>query len=228
MAIINIGQSETQGLLLGLSTDTKPANPTSGMFFLELDTGKQYNVVGGVWTQILNSSYATPASLPNMANYAASSHTHTIANVTGLQGAIDGKQPTGSYLVAADIAGKANVASPAFTGSFGYAAGQGGSVVQATNKTTGVTLNKICGQITMNGAALAAAAEVAFTLTNSFISATDVLIVNIQSVGTVGAYLVSVGAVGNGSCSITVSNASAGSLSQALVINFVVIKAVNS
>lgn len=31
---------------------------------------------------------------------AASSHTHTIANVTGLQAALDGKQPVGSYLTA--------------------------------------------------------------------------------------------------------------------------------
>jgi hypothetical protein len=114
------------------------------------------------------------------------------------------------------------------TAGIGYATGAGGTVTQATSKSTGVTLNKISGQITMNGAALAAAAEVAFTLTNSTIAATDVVIVNIQSVGTAGAYLVSVGAVANGSCSITVSNASAGSLSQAIVLNFAVIKSVSN
>ncbi len=106
--------------------------------------------------------------------------------------------------------------------------GIGGVVTQNANKTTAVTLNKLSGQITMNGAALAAAAEVAFTLNNSTIAATDVVIVNVQSVGTAGAYLVSVGAVANGSCSITVSNASAASLSQAIVLNFAVIKAVNN
>lgn len=110
----------------------------------------------------------------------------------------------------------------------GYTSGAGGTVTQQTNKTTGVTLNKICGQITMNGAALAAAAEVAFTLTNNTIAATDVVVVNIQSVGTAGAYFVTVGAVANGSCSITVGNCSAGSLSQALVLNFVVIKSVSA
>lgn len=117
-------------------------------------------------------------------------------------------------------------AVPLFTNGFGYTTGAGGTVTQATSKTTAVTLNKITGRITMNGAALAAGAEAAFTLTNSTISATDVIIVNIQSVGTAGAYLVSVGAVANGSCSITVSNASAGSLSQAVVLNFAVIKSV--
>jgi hypothetical protein len=114
------------------------------------------------------------------------------------------------------------------TAGIGYATGAGGTVTQSTSKSTGVTLNKISGQITMNGAALAAAAEVAFTLTNSTIAATDVVIVNVQSVGTAGSYLVSVGAVANGSCSITVSNASAGSLSQAIVLNFAVIKSVSN
>lgn len=104
--------------------------------------------------------------------------------------------------------------------------GTGGTVTQATNKTTGVTLNKQYGRITMNGAALAAAAEVAFTLTNSFIAATDVIIVNIQSVGTAGSYFVTVGAVAAGSCSITIGNASAGSLSQAIVLNYAIIKSV--
>lgn len=104
--------------------------------------------------------------------------------------------------------------------------GLGGTVTQATSKTTAVTLNKQYGRITMNGAALAAAAEVAFTLTNSTIAATDVIIVNIQSVGTAGSYFVTVGAVAAGSCSITLGNTSAASLSQAVVLNFAVIKSV--
>lgn len=123
---------------------------------------------------------------------------------------------------------KANLSGATFTGSIGYASGVGGTVTQATNKSTGVTLNKQCGQITMNGAALAAAAEVAFTLTNNTIASTDVVIVNVQSVGTAGAYFVTVGAVGNGSCSITVGNASTGSLSQAIVLNFCILKGVNN
>jgi len=114
------------------------------------------------------------------------------------------------------------------TTAFGYTTGAGGAVTQATSKATAVTLNKLCGAITMNGAALAAAAEVAFTLTNSTIAARDVVIVNIASVGTAGAYFVCVGAVAAGSCSITLGNCSAGSLSQALVLNFAVIKAVNA
>jgi hypothetical protein len=110
---------------------------------------------------------------------------------------------------------------------FGYvgSASVGGAVTQLTNKSTGVTLNKICGQITMNNAALAAATAVAFTLTNSLIQATDTVIVNIASGGTVGAYTVSVAAVGTGSCSFVLKNESAGPLSEAVVLGFAVIKA---
>ena len=141
------------------------------------------------------------------------------SRVTNLESDLAAKSP---------IANAAHTGTLTTTGSLGYATGAGGTVTQATNKTTAVTLNKISGQITMNGAALAAAAEVAFTLTNSTIAATDVVIINVQSVGTAGAYLVSVGAVAAGSCSITVSNASAGSLSQAIILNFAVIKSVNN
>lgn len=111
---------------------------------------------------------------------------------------------------------------------FGYGTGAGGSVTQLTNKSTGVTLSKATGQITMNNAALAAAAEAVFTVTNSFVGINDVIIVNIASVGTSGAYVVSVSAVAAGSFDITISNVSAGSLSEAVVLNFAVIKSVAS
>jgi hypothetical protein len=113
------------------------------------------------------------------------------------------------------------------TGKFGYSSG-GGTVTQASNKTTAVTLNAKSGAITMNNAALADDATAAFTLTNSFIAATDVLIVNVASVGTAGGYQLTVGAVAAGSCSISVMNVSGGALSQAIVLNFVVIKGVTS
>tara|TARA_Y100000114_G_scaffold45125_1_gene40787 strand:- start:7359 stop:9227 length:1869 start_codon:yes stop_codon:yes gene_type:complete len=112
--------------------------------------------------------------------------------------------------------------------TLGYKAGSGGTVTQSSSKTTGVTLNKINGEIVMNGAALADDATAAFTLTNSTIAATDVVIVNVASVGTAGAYQVTVGAVAAGSCSISVLNVSGGSLSEAIKLNFAVIKAVAS
>jgi hypothetical protein len=110
----------------------------------------------------------------------------------------------------------------------GYATGAGGVVTQATDKSTGVTLNTLCGRITMNAAALAAAAEVSFTLTNSFIAATDVLIVNVASGATAATYTATIDAVAAGSARITVGNYSTSSQSEAVVLNFVVINAVIS
>ena len=108
----------------------------------------------------------------------------------------------------------------------GYSTGTGGTVTQATDKSTGVTLNKRCGQITMNAASLAAAAEVSFTLTNSVIAATDVIMVSIASGATAGAYSVQCDATAAGSCRISVGNRNTGSLGEAIVLNFVVIKSV--
>jgi hypothetical protein len=113
-----------------------------------------------------------------------------------------------------------------YTNAFGYTTGAGGTVTQASSKSTGVTLNVPSGQITMNNAALAAAAEVSFTLTNSTIAATDVVMVSIASGATAGAYSVQCDATAAGSCRISVGNRNAGSLGEAIVLNFVVIKSV--
>jgi len=113
------------------------------------------------------------------------------------------------------------------TTALGYETGVGGAETQLTSKSTGVTLDKICGTITMNNASLAHQESVSFTLTNSTIAATDLVVVNVKSGGTAGAYLVSVGAVAAGSCSITLFNAqTSGNLSEAVVLSFAVIKAV--
>ncbi len=61
------------------------------------------------------------------------------------------------------------------TAGVGYATGAGGTVAQSSSKSTGVTLDKTTGTITMNAAALGAATAVTFTLTNSTIAATDVV-----------------------------------------------------
>ena len=113
------------------------------------------------------------------------------------------------------------------TGKFGYSTG-GGTVTQTTNKTTAVTLNAKSGQITMNNASMSSNTTAGFTLTNSFIAATDVVIVNIASGATADGYILTVDAVAAGSCRISVRHNSGGALSEALVLNFVVIKGVTS
>ena len=119
-------------------------------------------------------------------------------------------------------------ADPEFTTCYasqeiGYSTAAQGSVTQATDKSTGVTLNKSAGQITMNGAALAGNTAVTFTLTNSLISAKDVIILNVGSVGTAAAYTCYVSSLAAGSAVLALRNLTAGSLSEAVVINFAVI-----
>lgn len=105
-------------------------------------------------------------------------------------------------------------------GPFGYGNGAGGTVTQATNKGTGVTLNKPSGQITLNNAALAANTVVTFTLTNSFITTSSSIEYTIVSGATAGAYIIYTSSLASGSAVISVWNRTAGSLSEAVVFNF--------
>jgi hypothetical protein len=125
------------------------------------------------------------------------------------------------------VTAASSIRSTSASAGVGYATGAGGVVTQLTDKSTAVTLNAICGTITMDAATLAHQSAVSFTLTNSAIAATDVVAVSVKSGGTAGAYLVSAGAVAAGSCSITLFNCqTAGNLSEAVVLSFAVIKAV--
>ena len=109
------------------------------------------------------------------------------------------------------------------TEEIGYAAAAQGTVTQATNKGTGVTLNKSAGKITMNAASLAGGAAVTFTLTNSNISANDVVIVNVSGGGTAGAYWPYVSSMAAGSAVIGLWNSTAAPLAEAVVLNYAII-----
>lgn len=107
----------------------------------------------------------------------------------------------------------------------GYGTGSGGTVTQATNKSTAVTLNKPTGQITMSNAALAANTSVAFLVNNSLFSSTDTIIVNISGgVSSLLNYNLQATSGANGSFGVVLRNITAGSLSEAVVLNFAIIK----
>jgi len=109
----------------------------------------------------------------------------------------------------------------------GYSAAAQGTVTQLTDKSTGVTLNKSAGRITMNNAALAGATAVSFTLTNNLISINDTIIVCVSSNTTgsaAGAYTTYVSYLAAGSALITLRNLTAAtSYSEAVIINFAII-----
>lgn len=120
-----------------------------------------------------------------------------------------------------DHSGNALVVSP---GGLGYGTGAGGAVTQGTSRTTGVTLNKPCGAITLVSSAGSATWQ-SFTVTNSLVSATDTVIVN-QKSGT-DLYQIFVTNVAAGSFKITFAT-TGGTTTEQPVFNFAVIKAVTS
>jgi len=110
---------------------------------------------------------------------------------------------------------------------FGYSTAAQGTVTQITSKSTGVTLNKSAGRITMDAAALAGNTAVSFVLTNNTISINDTLIVNVSSNTTgsaAGAYTTYVSYLAAGSALITLRNLTAAtSYSEAVIINFSIV-----
>jgi hypothetical protein len=126
-----------------------------------------------------------------------------------------------------------SVRSTNATAGIGYSNGAGGVVTQATSRTTGVTLNKICGQITLFAASISGHEADEFVLTNSAIEAGDVVVVSIKSglaAGTAKYYRVGVTAVAAGVCTISVGNLDNATIPSAgtdtPVLSFAVIKAV--
>lgn len=126
-------------------------------------------------------------------------------------------QGTGSILTSHSAAG------------VGYTTGAGGTIAQGagSGKATAVTLHKSTGLITMDNANLNAATSVSFTLNSSAIAATDTVILNHSSGGTIGAYTLNAQA-GATLATITVRNITAGNLAEALVLRYTVIKSVSA
>lgn len=104
----------------------------------------------------------------------------------------------------------------------------GSSVTQATNRTTGVTINAVSGTITTNTASLAAEAAAVFTVTCNQAFTDDIVVVSIQGGSNGGNTTVTVTAIAAGSFNITVANQNAaggGAETGAIAIGFLIMKA---
>jgi hypothetical protein len=123
----------------------------------------------------------------------------------------------------AHFSGAAISASP--SGGVGYATGAGGTVTQITSRTTGVTLNKTTGAITMFSAA-GSATPAAFTVTNSAVAATDVIVLNVKAATASNTYNLQA-QPGAGAFTVLFYT-TGGTATDAPVINFAVIKGVTS
>ena len=104
--------------------------------------------------------------------------------------------------------------------AIGYVTGSGGTVTQATSRTTGVTINEPSGAITLVSAAGTTSWQT-FTVTNSTVAATDVVIVS-QKSGT-DLNMIAVTAVAANSFDISFAT-TGGTTTEQPVFNFAVIK----
>jgi hypothetical protein len=188
-------------------------------------------VIGNSDTTTSNTSQLSFAAITG-----ANSTYFTAATINCVFGArTNGQYPTGQLVFSTSTALNAaptekfridNTGNALVTGAggLGYGTGSGGTVTQGTSRTTGVTLNKSNGAITMFSAAGSVVAAT-FTVTNSIVAATDTIVLN-QKSGT-NLYVLLVTAVAAGSFNITFYT-TGGVATDAPVINFAVIKAVTA
>ena len=109
---------------------------------------------------------------------------------------------------------------------FGYATG-GTATQVSTDKTGTVTINALTGTVTMDNSALGANGVIQHVLSNSTVSAGDMIICTPTSGGSRSAYNI-VGFCSNGSANIEVRNVSNGTLSEAIKYQFMVLKSPTS
>lgn len=146
---------------------------------------------------------------------------------------VSGATSTGSLSVSgatstAAITSSSTIFANGNSSKIGYNTGAGGTITQGAGaKTNSVTLNRPTGIIVTDNAALAGDTAVTFNLSNSVIEATDIVVVSHISGGTLGSYNFAV-APAAGNANIVIRNITAGSLSEALTLRFIVIKSVNA
>jgi hypothetical protein len=128
----------------------------------------------------------------------------------------------GAVTAATSVAIAGAITSSSASAGIGYATGAGAAVTQTTSRTTGVTINNVCGAITLVSAAGTAAWQ-SFTVTNSRIAATDTINVS-QKSGT-DKYMIFVTNVAAGSFQISFAT-TGGTTTEQPVFNFAVVKAV--
>ena len=152
-----------------LSNTFQQGNPTTGAKGTQV-TAAWLNAVQSELIAVLAAASIVPSKTQNaqllaaLGNlYAAKTHAHTIANVTGLQGALDAKTDTGHTHVPANITGLTEAVQDVVGGVFREAGGVDVSYDDAANKVD-LSLNAEYVQ-DLVGAMLSGNSETSVTLT---------------------------------------------------------------
>lgn len=208
-------------------------------------TGLITGSAGLTLTGVLTMTSANSVIVPGATGFFIKNHANSAVNLTVLDGGdvsiggtlvvtgtlTTGNSTTTQLQVNGPIIGTQKITTTGATNGdgIGYAGGAGGTATQSTSKSTAVVFssNVTCGQITMNGAALAAGAIVSFAVSNTAFLPNDIVLLNHVSGGTPGAYSLNARATTN-SATIDVRNNTAGSLSEAIVVQFAIFRTVTS
>ena len=155
---------------------------------------------------------------------------YSLANITGTANQVSVTNSAGGITLSLPQNINSG-ATPSFAGMtvtgnslLGYGTGSGGAVTQTTSRTTGVTINKTNGAITLVSASGTTAWQ-SFTVTNSTVSASDTVIVSQKSGADL--YMIYVTKVSAGSFQLTFAT-TGGTTTEQPVFNFAVIKAVTT
>ncbi len=140
-------------------------------------------------------------------------------------------QPGGVFDPSRDVVVLGQIASAGpktAAAGIGYTTGAGAVVTQATNRTTAVVINALCGTITTNNASLGAELAASFVVSNSCVAVDDVVLLTQRSgaVGVMTTVEVIAQAAGSFTIAVMNGNAAAGvAETGAIKIGFVVVKA---
>lgn len=233
------------GLTIAGGTSITPTNGTTrtyAMMFANNYTKFRVNVgaiAAGSATFLFNGS-TTPPGPSLFSSVAGGAGSFTNISASGTLDVLGAATITGTLAVTGNVAINTNkfnitatngnvssagsILSTSATAGMGYGTGAGGTVTQGTSRTTGVTINKVSGAITLVSAA-GSTTPATFTVTNSTVAATDTILVS-QKSGT-DLYTISVSRVATGEFDITF-NTKSGTTTEQPVFNFVVIKGVTS
>jgi hypothetical protein len=180
---------------------------TTGSSSLTLTPGNNQVITGN------NTSKAVTVAVSDNPTFANVSATGNITAVNFI----------GNIISANNIS---NIGNVYVQGNIQYnlATGDGGNVVQLTNKATAVTCNGRTGRITTSGAALSGGGSVTFTVNNTYVEQYDLIILNVKDPVLADTYHAQVNGVGTNSFNIMIRNVDNNSRSNAIVLSFAVIQ----
>jgi len=146
-----------------------------------------------------------------------------VANISVAMGVTATQFNTTGNVTANTLIATGSITSNSKTAGMGYRSGAGATATQLNSKSEPVTLNAVTGEITTNSAQISGGGSVTFTLNNSAIANTDVMIINQVSTTNLSDYIFRP-ICNTGNATITITNTSNQNRSDAIVLRFVVIR----